>query len=334
MEKEALLWTPEKDNTVNCNLCNRRCTIKEGKRGFCRVRENKKGKLYTLNYALASSLAVDPIEKKPFFHFHPGTDVYSMGTLSCNLRCLQCQNYTISQKDLDMEYLQEITPEKAVKMAKENDCQGIAWTYNEPTIWFEYSLDTAKQAKKNRLYTVYVTNGYMTTEALDTIEPYLDAMNIDIKGFNEKFYKNICKAKLQPVLETTKRAVEKGIHVEITNLIIPGHNDTTEEIKKLVDWIAELDDSIPLHFSRFRPDYKLRNTKPTPTETLEKAMEIGKKKLKYVYIGNIPGHKGENTYCHKCGELLIERIGFTIMKDKTRDGNTCPQCNTKINIIR
>ncbi len=334
VEKEAMLWDALGKEKVQCKLCSRRCLIKEGKRGFCRVRENKKGRLYTLNYALASSIASDPIEKKPFFHFHPGTDVFSLGTLSCNFRCLHCQNYTISQIDLDEGYLQEVPPEKAVEMAKERGCQGVAWTYNEPTIWFEYSYDTAKLAKEAGLYTAYVTNGYMTEEALDTISPYLDAMNVDVKGFAEKLYKEVCKAKLKPVLGTVERAVEKGIHVEVTNLVIPGYNDDEEEIERLVDWVAGLDDSIPLHFSCFHPDYKLRHVHATPLKTLEKAMEIGLKKLKYVYIGNVPGHKGENTYCYNCGELLIERVGFVIKDDKITDKNTCPVCNVDIRIVR
>ncbi|MFQ5975277.1 MAG: AmmeMemoRadiSam system radical SAM enzyme, partial [Candidatus Hydrothermarchaeales archaeon] len=305
MEKEAMLWEAVEKNKVHCKLCSRGCIVKEGKRGFCRVRENRKGKLYTLNYALASSIASDPIEKKPLFHFHPGTNVFSLGTLSCNFRCLHCQNYTISQVDLDKGYLQEVKPKKAVEMARKWGCEGIAWTYNEPTIWFEYSFDTAKLAKDAGLYTVYVTNGYMTEEALDTISPYLDAMNVDVKGFTEKFYKEVCKAKLKPVLRTVENAAAMGMHLEITNLLIPGYNDDEEEIKNLVDWVAGVDDSIPLHFSRFHPDYELRNIHATPSKTLEKAMKIASKKLKYVYIGNVPGHKGENTYCHNCGELLI-----------------------------
>jgi pyruvate formate lyase activating enzyme len=230
-------------------------------------------------------------------------------------------------------YLTEYLPEKAVELAKGYRCEGIAWTYNEPTIWFEYTYDSAKLAKKEGLYTVYVTNGYITKEGLDTISPYLDAMNIDIKGFTEDFYKKVSSAKLKPVLETVERAVDKGIHVELTYLVIPGYNDDEGEFKKFVEWVAGVNDAIPVHFSRFHPDYKLRNRNATPVETLEKAREIGLKKLKYVYLGNVAGHKGENTYCYNCGRLLIKRWGFTIQKQDITKDNHCPKCGAEIHMV-
>jgi len=336
MEKEAMLWEPLKDETVRCKLCFHRCVIADKKRGFCAVRENRKGKLYTLNYALASSVAVDPIEKKPFFHFHPGSSVFSLGTLSCNFRCLHCQNYSISQTPLEegRGYLAEYLPEKALKLAKSYGCGGLAWTYNEPTIWFEYTYDSAKLAKENKLYTVYVTNGYFTEEMLETIAPYIDAMNIDVKSFTGKFYKEVCSAKLEPVLRSVERAVKKGIHVELTYLVIPTKNDNEDEFKQFVDWVAGIDVDIPVHFSRFHPYYKLDYLPSTPINIMERAREIGMEKLHYVYTGNIPSDKGENTYCYKCGELLIGRLGFSIQKINLTKDNRCSNCGAKIEIIR
>ncbi len=335
MEKEAMLWEPLKDTTLRCKLCAHRCVIADGRRGICAVRENRKGKLYTLNYALASSVAVDPIEKKPFFHFYPGSSVFSLGTLSCNFRCLHCQNYSISQTPLEegRGYLTEYLPEKAVRLAKDYNCQGLAWTYNEPTIWFEYTYDSAKLAKKNNLYTVYVTNGYFTEEMLDTIAPYMDAMNIDVKGFTDKFYKEVCSAKLEPVLRSVERAVKKGIHIEVTYLVIPGYNDGEEEFREFVGWVAGIDVDIPVHFSRFHPEYKMMHVHSTPIKTLEMARKIGLEKLHFVYTGNVPGDMGENTYCYSCGELLIKRWGFSIQKMNLTKENRCPKCEAKIKII-
>ncbi len=336
MEREAMLWEPLEGKKVRCSLCARRCTIKEGKRGFCMVRENREGRLYTLNYALASSVASDPIEKKPLFHFYPGTSVFSLGTVSCNFRCKHCQNYSISQTALEEAkgYLVQYTPEYAVKLARDYGCSGLAWTYNEPTIWFEYTYDSARLAKENGLYTVYVTNGYFTEEALDTIAPYMDAMNIDVKGFTEDFYREISAGRLEPVKESVERAVKKGIHVEIAYLVVPRLNDSDEEIREFVDWAAGVDVDMPVHFTGFHPDYKLMHLPPTPVETLEKAREMGLEKLHYVYVGNVLGHKGENTYCYNCGELLIERWGFMVRQMRLTKDNKCPACGTKIKIIR
>lgn len=336
MSKEALLWGRVKDNKVKCSLCHRRCIISEGRRGYCRVRENRDGRLYTLNFALASSASPDPIEKKPLFHFYPGTNVFSLGTVSCNFRCLHCQNYTISQTPLDeaKEYLVAYSPEKAVALAKDCGCSGIAWTYNEPTIWFEYTLESAKLAKGHGLYTVYVTNGYFTGEALDLIAPYLDAANIDVKGFDKKVYKEVSGAKLQPVLDTVENCARKGIHIELTYLVIPGKNDEKEEFKDFADWVAGISEDIPVHFTRFHPDYKMLGYTPTPIETLEVARETGLKVLNYVYSGNVVGHEGENTYCPSCSEMLIKRWGFTIQHLDLTDEDRCPSCGEKIGIIR
>ncbi|MEE9594713.1 MAG: AmmeMemoRadiSam system radical SAM enzyme [Candidatus Hydrothermarchaeales archaeon] len=336
MEREAMLWEPLEGKKVKCSLCAKRCTIKEGKRGFCMVRENRDGSLYTLNYGLVSSVASDPIEKKPLYHFYPGTTVFSLGTVSCNFRCKQCQNYSISQTALEEArgYLKEYSPEKTVELAKDYGCSGIAWTYNEPTIWFEYTYDSAKLAKENGLYTVYVTNGYFTGEALDTIAPYLDAMNVDVKSFRKDFYKDISKGRLGPVMESVERAVKKGIHVELTYLVIPTLNDSDEEIDDFIDWAAGVDVDIPVHFSRFHPEYKLMDLPPTPIETLERARDKGLEKLHYVYAGNVMGHEGENTFCYNCGELVIRRWGFIIREMKLTRENKCPSCGSEIKIIR
>lgn len=330
-----MLWDL-KDGKVKCKLCSHRCTIKDGKRGICKVRENRGGKLYTLNYGLASSVTPDPIEKKPLYHFYPGTSVFSLGTVSCNFRCLHCQNYSISQAPLDesMGYLVEYPPQKTIELAKHYDCQGVAWTYNEPTIWFEYTYDTSKLAKEEGLYTAYVTNGYMTEEALDKIDPYLDAMNIDVKAFRKSFYKEISGAKMQPVLDTVERAVKKGIHVEVTYLIIPTKNDSKEEIGDFVDWVAGLGVNIPVHFTRFHPDYLLTEPPATPIKTLESARKMGLEKLRYVYTGNVVGHEGEDTYCYNCGEKLIKRWGFAVRNLNITEDNKCPKCGVEIHIVR
>ncbi|NOZ76542.1 MAG: AmmeMemoRadiSam system radical SAM enzyme [Euryarchaeota archaeon] len=334
MEKLAMLWEARDEKKVRCGLCSHRCTIKEGRRGICGVRENRDGTLYTLNYGLTSSVAPDPIEKKPLFHFYPGTTVFSLGTVGCNFRCMHCQNYNISQRPLEeAPFLHDYPPETAVELAKDHGCAGIAWTYNEPTIWFEYTYDSAVLAKKEGLYTVYVTNGYMTEEALDTIAPHLDAMNVDVKGFTDEFYKEIASAKLAPVLETVERAVEKGIFVELTYLVIPTRNDGDEEIRRFASWVAQLDPEIPVHFSRFHPDYQMMDLPPTPVKTLERARELALESLSYVYTGNVPGDPGENTYCPDCGAELVRRWGFVVEEINLSEDCTCPGCGREISMV-
>ena len=334
LKKEAILYD-KLENSLNCKVCERRCIISVGKKGFCDMRENLDEKLYTLNYAAASSVAVDPIEKKPLFHFYPGSTVLSLGSVGCNFRCKHCQNWNISQAELDEVSLREILPEDAVKLAKEYKCKSIAWTYNEPTMWLEYTIDSAKLAKDNGLKSVYVTNGYMTEESLEMIGPYLDAANIDLKGISEQFYKELCDARMQPVLDNIKRIYDKKIHLEITNLMIPGYNDSENNIKALVNFMVdEVGVDVPLHFTRFFPYYELKNVPPTAVADLEKAYKIAKDAgMKYVYIGNVPSGKGENTYCHSCGEVLIERDGYQIMADSIKTDIKCPKCGTEANII-
>ena len=331
-----MLYTSLEDGKVKCHVCNRECIISEGKYGFCRTRQNKNGKLYTLIYGVVSSASVDPIEKKPLYHFMPCSTSYSLGTVGCNFRCKNCQNYTISQMRIDEVSTVEILPEEALNRAVSSGCRSISFTYNEPAIWFEYTYDTAKLAHEAGIATVYVTNGYISEKALRTIAPYLDAFSVDIKSFRDGFYKEICRAKLAPVLRSAKLARELGMHVEVVNLIIPTLNDSLEEIRELVQWVRDnLGDYTPLHFTRFYPYYKLDKLPSTPLRTLEDAYSIAKEEaMKYVYIGNVPGTKKDNTYCPNCGELLIRRHGFDVTCDGLTSDNRCRKCNTKIEIRR
>jgi pyruvate formate lyase activating enzyme len=304
-------------------------------RGFCRTRINENGKLFSLIYAEVSSLNVDPIEKKPFFHFHPGTKSLSMGTVGCNLQCFFCQNWSISDKNLDEVSTERIMPEKAVEMAKKYSCQSISYTYNEPAIWFEYVYDTAKLAKEQGIFNVLKTNGYFSKESLKELMPFIDAASIDMKSIRKEFYQKLCNSNLSynPTIETAKELVKNKKHVEIVNLVIPGWNDTDEDFKKLSKLVLDELGQVPLHFTCFHPQHKMLDISSTPVKTLEKAREIAiKEGLTFVYLGNVPGHKHENTYCPKCNALLIERYGFSIMKLNLKK-STCPKCKTEIPII-
>jgi len=328
--KEAMLYEKE-DAKVRCNICAHHCRITENGYGVCRTRQNIDGKLYTLIYSSVSSAHVDPIEKKPLYHFFPGTLVFSLGTISCNFRCKHCQNWSISTAKVGEVYTTEMPPEEAIRQTKKSGCDGIAWTYNEPTIWFEYTYDSAKLAKREELYTIYVTNGYISEDALNEIAPFLDAANVDVKAFSDSFYKKISGAKLEPVLETCERMQEKKIHLELTYLIIPGYNDSEEEIKKFSEWVVDLNASAPVHFSAFYPAHLMLDVPPTSIETLEMAHGIAKEAgLEYVYLGNVPGHEYENTFCPDCGELLIERTGYHVRKRISKP--ECPECGRSINI--
>jgi pyruvate formate lyase activating enzyme len=291
MKKHAMLYIELKDKKVHCNLCTHRCKIAESKFGICGVRQNINGELYTHVYGKVIASHVDPIEKKPLFHFLPKTKSYSIATPGCNFKCSFCQNWQISQyrsnQDFQYEGL-EMTPEEIVKAAKLNNCQSIAYTYTEPTIFFEYAYDTAKLAKKQNLSNIIVTNGYLTKEAIETIAPYLDAANIDLKSFRDDFYKKICGARLQPVLNTIKTMYEKKIWLEITTLVVPEQNDSKKELNDIAKFIAEVDKKIPWHITRFHPEYKYTDAEPTPIETLQMAEEIGRKHgLKYIHLGNV-----------------------------------------------
>ncbi|MDK2892803.1 MAG: pyruvate formate lyase activating enzyme [Methanohalophilus sp.] len=335
MLKEAMFYEKLDDLKVRCNLCNHRCKIAEGKTGICRVRQNREGVLYSLIYNTVSSEAIDPIEKKPLFHFYPGTLAYSLGTIGCNFRCKHCQNWSISQVSLDEAMSVEITPEQAIERAIATGCRSIAWTYNEPTIWYEYTYDSAKLAKEAGLATVYVTNGYITPEALRHIAPYLDAFRVDIKAFTEEFYHEVASAKLHPVLDSAKLARELGMHVEVVNLVIPTLNDSRGELEMLSKWVYEkLGENTPIHFTRFHPYYKLQNLPSTPVETLEMAHEIATEVgLKFVYIGNVFGHIYENTFCPNCKSLLIKRGGFDVEENHITSDKKCEYCGEPIPIF-
>lgn len=333
MKKEALFWKPGKNETVQCLLCPHHCVIAHGKHGICGVRENEHGRLFSLIFGSCSSIAADPIEKKPLYHFFPGSHVLSFGSVGCTLRCDHCQNYHISMAKPDDATMQEIPPEAVSAMAVDQGCQGVAWTYNEPTIWHEYTLQTAKLVKEAGLYTVYVTNGYIEEEPLKNIAPYLDAMNVDVKGFHDEFYTTICKASLQPVLRTCERAKHLDIHLELTYLVIPGKNDDVSEVTGFCKWVAEsLGVETPVHFSRFHPEYKMTDIKPTPTQSLLTCYGIAKKAgLQFVYLGNIPHGDYDNTYCPSCHNLLIERYGFSA-RVKGLVKNRCFACGVTIPI--
>lgn len=327
--KEAMFYE-KKDDKVQCLLCPHKCLIPEGKRGICGVRENRNGVLYSLIYGEASSITPDPIEKKPLYHFYPGSTALSFGTIGCNFRCRYCQNYSISQAKYGSYPLERTMPEEIISKAKKYNCEGIAWTYNEPTIWYEFTYDASKIAKENNLYTVYVTNGYINDEPLKKLAPYLDAMNIDVKSMSEEFYSKICGGRLSPVLSTAKLAKKLGIHIELTYLIIPGHNDKEGDIKEFCEWVShEMGSETPVHFSRFYPHYKMGDVAPTPMETMLKAYDIAKKYLDYVYLGNVTHGKYENTYCPRCKTLLIERHDFFVEKYNLKD-NKCPKCGNPI----
>ncbi len=334
MIKEGVLFDQLPDNKVRCNVCSHRCTIAEGKAGICRTRKNINGKIHTLIYNTVSSEAVDPIEKKPLYHFLPGTFSYSLGTIGCNFRCQHCQNWNISQVTLEEAFTKDISPEEAVRRAVGAGCSSISWTYNEPAIWHEYTYDSAVLAKKAGLKTIYVTNGYITPEALRRMAPYLDAYRVDIKSFSDEFYKKVCGARLAPVLESTKLANELGMHVETITLLIPGRNDSPGEITQIVKWVKEnLGADTPMHFTRFHPMYKMENVAPTPLDTLEKAYDIAKKEgMRFVYLGNVAGHKYENTNCPRCDALLIDRAGFRVGEVRVKDGK-CYRCGEKIPIV-
>ncbi len=327
---EAMFYEKLKDSLVRCTLCPRYCVIKPEERGYCGTRLNKDGILYAVSYGVVSSIANDPVEKKPLFHFYPGSMVLSLGTFGCNMRCPGCQNWEIAH--IDPTEPPNLSPEDCINIALREHSKGIAWTYNEPTVWFEYTYQTSKIARDKELYIVYVTNGYINEEPLDTIAPYLSAYRVDIKAFNPESYFRIANVKdFQPILNSATRAKKKwGIHVEIVTNVTPTINDDEKQLRDIAVWIRDsLGDETPWHVTRFIPHYNLRDLNITPPSTLEMAYEIGRSAgLKYVYIGNVPGHRYENTYCYNCNNLLIERYGFYIEKFLIKD-NKCPYCGAE-----
>jgi pyruvate formate lyase activating enzyme len=331
---EAYLYDRLEDHKVRCNLCSHRCLIKAGERGICAVRENQEGSLKTLVYGRLIAQNVDPIEKKPLYHVSPGSLSYSIATVGCNFKCRFCQNADIAQLPADRKGIilgDLFTPKDVVDAAEQANCRSIAYTYTEPTVFFEFAYDTAKLAHERGILNIFVTNGYMTPEALKMIQPYLDAANVDLKAFNNEFYKEQCSAKRKHVMETLKLMKSVGVFVEVTTLLIPGLNDDKGELKELATFIVdELGPETPWHISRFHPTYKLTDRPPTPAESIHRARKIGLEAgLRYVYSGNLPGDTGENTNCYSCGQALIERWGYHISKNVITDGK-CPKCNATI----
>ena len=313
--------------SVICSLCPKKCVIAEGRTGFCRVRKNIGNKLYTGNYAACSSCALDPIEKKPLYHFYPGSLILSLGTWGCNFSCTFCQNWQIAQASPSTR---SVMPEQAVEMAKQYVSKGnigIAYTYSEPSVWYEYVLDTAVAAGCAGLKNVLVTNGFINPEPLLALLPYIDALNIDVKAFNNEFYNTVCAGGLESVKQTVELAASK-CHVEITTLLVPGFNDDKNEIDKLSQWLAGINPNIPLHFSRYFPNYKM-DVPPTPESTMKRAQQIASQYLNYVYLGNVSGDDG-NTYCPQCHHVVIDRSRYHSYLD---NHNNCPQCGSTINII-
>lgn len=330
--KEAMFYKKLDESRVECFLCAQRCRIKPGMRGKCGVRENREGTLFSLVYEKLIAQHIDPIEKKPLFHFLPGTRSYSIATAGCNFRCLFCQNSDISQspRELKVIYGQDVPAREVVDQALKTQCATISYTYTEPTIFMEYALDTAMLAHQSGIKNVFVSNGYMTEEALEAVSPFLDAANVDLKAFSDSYYSEQCGAHLEPVLRTLERMKKHGIWLEVTTLLIPGLNDDPEELRKLAEFLVSLGPETPWHVSRFHPTYKLLDRPPTPLETLQTARRIGiEEGLRYVYTGNVPGDDGENTYCHNCKALLIERYGFSTQSRGIKKG-ACSECGTPV----
>lgn len=345
---EAMLYEKVKDKTVRCTACRQSCTIPDGQTGLCGVRLNRDGRLYLLVYGKTASAGIDPIEKKPLFHFLPGTPIFSIGTVGCNFGCLFCQNWTISQvtRELRLKLMREkklelmeakvdefgyaLSPQTIVESCVEKQIPSIAYTYNEPAVFFEYAYDTSKLAHEKGIKGVFVSNGYESEEALRKVKPYLEAMNIDLKSFSDDFYRKICQARLEPVLETIKLAHKLGIWVELTTLVIPGKNDSDDELRQIAEFISGLDKDMPWHLSGFYPCHKMLDVPSTGRNSLEKAYDIGKGAgLRYVYVGNMIDVERSSTYCPKCGALLIRRLGFSADVEQFKAGK-CTKCGMKI----
>ncbi|MBC7236208.1 MAG: AmmeMemoRadiSam system radical SAM enzyme [Chloroflexi bacterium] len=335
---EALLYEKLDKERVHCFLCAHHCRIPDGKRGICQVRENRGGTLYSLVYGQLISEAVDPIEKKPLFHFYPGTTSFSIATVGCNFRCTFCQNADISQAPRDRGLItgRYTPPERVVDGARRHGCRSIAYTYTEPTIFFEYAYDVCQKAHEAGIANVFVSNGYMTAETLDYVTsenaaPLMDAANIDLKAFRDTFYREQCGARLQPVLDSLKRMKQRSVWVEVTTLVIPGLNDSDEELRDIARFVRnELGADTPWHVSRFHPTYRLMDRPPTPASSVRRAREIGLEEgLHYVYVGNLFGDEGEHTYCPRCGVAVIRRLGYTILEHDIRHG-ACIHCGAPI----
>lgn len=340
-----MLYDKLANGWVQCHICQWRCKVAPGKVGYCKTRLNRDGVLYTLIYNQTSSIAIDPIEKKPLFHFYPASQALSLGTWGCNFRCEHCQNWHISYAEhnglsplLEGRRIQgeELSASRSVALAKRHRCGGISWTYNEPTIWFEYTLEGAKLAKADGLYTVYVTNGYITPEALDTIGPYLDAFRADFKGFTDDFYRQVCHLRRwRGILEVTLRAKDKwNMHIEVITNVIPGYNDDAEQLRALAVWVKDnLGANTPWHVTRFYPHARMTHVPPTPLATLQRARRIGLEAgLHFVYLGNVPGAEGESTHCYSCQNLVIQRSGYHTQVLAVEKGGKCRYCGADLNV--
>lgn len=325
--KEALFYEKIEGGKVKCLLCPHECVISDGKRGICRIRENQDGRLIALTFERPASLQMDPIEKKPLYHFHPGSQILSVGTSGCNLSCSYCQNWSLVDGEIPTSIL---SPDDLSKIALKYDSIGIAYTYNEPLIWYEYLIEAGSKVKDAGLYNVLVTNGFINPEPLGKILPLIDAMNIDLKSINDSFYKKNCKGRIEPVKDTIRRSNESCL-VEVTNLVIPDENDSKEDVKALVNFIADVNTDIPLHFSRYFP-HRSFPSPPTPSEKLIEFYEMAIEKLNYVYIGNIVSDVGQNSFCPNCGETLVERRGYST-QIMGLSGNRCRKCKTELNFV-
>jgi pyruvate formate lyase activating enzyme len=333
---ESALYEPLQDGSARCLICERRCVIREGGYGYCYTRKNEKGKIYSIVYGEVSTEHIAPIEAKPVYHFHPGSKWFSLGGLGCNFRCPACQNSAIAHEqpcESSQGLAHSLEPARVVALAKEGRCTGISWTYNEPTMWLEFTAKTNRLAKKADLSTNYVTNGYMTKDALDYIGPHLDVFRVDIKGFSRDFYRKIANVDdFEPILENALRAKSRwNMHVEVVTNVVPGYNDGEIELGRLATWIAtRLGKRTPWHLTRFQPQPGLPDVPMTPVETLDNARKIGfDVGLLYVYIGNVPGHPGENTYCPKCGRVAIGRYHFEVIAYNLEEGR-CKYCGQRI----
>ena len=331
--KEGVFYKPLRGNRVQCNLCNHRCKILDGEFGICGVRKNIRGRLYSLVYGKIITAKIDPVEKKPLFNFLPGSKAFSIGTVGCNFHCQHCQNFDISQYPHEHKGQiigEDYTPEQIVAAAKAAKCETIAYTYNEPTVFYEFAYDTSILARKAGMKNIFVSNGYLSAEATRQIGPYLDGINIDLKSFNDKTYMSLCGGRLKPVMETIRLMKTLGVWVEVTTLVIPGINDKEEELRNIAHFLKNIGADVPWHVTRFHPAYKLQDRSPTPSATLRRAREIGmEEKLRYVYAGNLVDTESENTHCYSCHALLIKRRGMVVIQNRLRNGK-CPECGTRI----